>query len=288
MSTEAVLNLEWRELAAGCGFTEGPVARGNEVVFTSINRGMLFSVGLGGGEAQALVETGGGPNGLAIDAAGAIWVAQNGGKVVPTKSAIACVPSIQKVAADGSVSVVLQGGLNAPNDCAFGPDGRLWFTDPTGSSEVHEPKPGCLRALDVATGACEVILDGLAHPNGLAFGPEPDTLFVGETHRGHIIKLVKSADGWRHAGVYATLTHGEPDGMAFDASGCLWVAATKADALVVIAPGGKGQRLVPLGPSFPTNVCFAGADRRSLVVTAPKGGRVLCASVSEPGIPLAA
>lgn len=288
MSADGVLNLEWRELAANCGFTEGPVARGNEVLFTSINRGALYVTDLVGSGAKQVVEIGGGPNGATLDAAGNVWIAQNGGKVLLTKSAIACPPSIQKVGRDGSVNIVAQAGFNSPNDCAFGPDGRLWFTDPTGSSVVQEPQPGCLRALDITTGECEVILDGLAHPNGLAFGLEPDTLFVGETHRGHIIKLVKSAEGWRHAGVYAVLSHGEPDGMAFDVSGRLWVAATKADALVVIDVGGKGSRLVPLGPSVPTNVCFAGADLCSLVVTAPKGGRVLCATVAEPGIRLAA
>jgi len=287
MSSDAIRQLKWREVASNCGFTEGPVSRGDQILFTSINRGLLYVADLAGGGAKQFAETGGGPNGAALDVAGNIWVAQNGGKVVPTKSTVACPPSIQKVGTDGTVAVVAQAGFSAPNDCAFGPDGRLWFTDPTGSSEVHEPKPGRLWALDVKTGVCELILDGLAHPNGLAFGLDPTTLYVGETRRGHIIKLEKSPEGWRHAGVYAVLSHGEPDGMAFDQAGRLWVAATKADALVVIDAGGKTSRTVPIGPSFPTNVCFAGDDLRTLVVTAPKGGRVLCATVAEPGIKLA-
>ncbi len=284
----SILDLGWRELAANCGFTEGPVAIGERIIFTSINRGTLYEANLARHGAKQLVETGGGPNGAALGADGSIWVAQNGGKVVPTRSALACAPSIQRVTPDGELMVVAQGKFSAPNDCAFGPDGRLWFTDSAGSTEDADPKPGRLWALDVSNGECELILEGLAHPNGLAFEADRETLYVGETRRRHIIKLAKTAEGWRHVGVYAELARGEPDGMALDQSGRLWVAATKADALVVIEPGGKNSKFVPLGPSFPTNLCFAGPDLRSLVVTAPKGGRVLCATVEAPGLPLAA
>lgn len=281
------LRLEWREIAANHGFTEGPVAAGESVYFTSINRGMLYCVPLSGGTLEAAVETGGGPNGSALDARGNVWIAQNGGKVVPTKSKIECAPSIQRVH-DGRVSAVSSGRFSAPNDCAFGPDGRLWLTDPAGSTEDarSSAKPGRLWALDVASGELELILDGLAHPNGLAFGADPTELYVGETRRKQIIVLSKGGSGWRLRGIYADLPVGEPDGMAFDTAGRLWVAATKADALVIIEPGGKTFRTVPLGPSFPTNLCFAGKDRTSLVITAPKGGRVLRASVDTAGLPL--
>jgi len=282
----STMKLEWRELAVNCGFTEGPVAAGERIVFTSINRGVLYEANLTGSGAKLVVETGGGPNGAALDRAGNVWVAQNGGKVVPTKSALPCEPSIQRVGKDKNVTVPARGKFSAPNDCAFGPDGRLWFTDPAGSTEDADPKPGRLWALDVASGEAELILDGLAHPNGLAFGLDPDYLFLGETRLKRIIKLAKFREGWRPAGVYFEMPVGEPDGMAFDRSGRLWVAATKADALVVIDVGGKGSQSVALGPSFPTNLCFAGHDLRSLVVTAPKGGRLLCATVDEPGLPL--
>lgn len=280
------LKLDWRELAANCGFTEGPAAAGERIFFTSVNRGLLYGADLTGSGAKPVVETGGGPNGAALDHEGNVWIAQNGGKVVPTKSALPCEPSIQRVAKDGSVTVRARGRFSAPNDCAFGPDGRLWFTDPAGSTEEVNAKPGRLWAHDVATGEIELILDGLAHPNGLAFGLDPDYLFLAETHRKRIIMLSKSREGWRHAGVYFELAVGEPDGMAFDRSGRLWVAAGKGDALVIIEAGGKGSQVALLGPSFPTNLCFAGEDRRSLIVTAPKGGRLLCAMVDEPGLPL--
>jgi gluconolactonase len=282
------LDLTWTELAAGQGFLEGPVAVGDSVVFTSINRGMLYRVPLAGGDVMPVAETGGGPNGLALDRNGVLWVAQNGGGVVPSRSKLEVRPSIQRVTPDGQVGVACGSGLLAPNDCAFGPDGRLWFTDPHGSTIGEVRQPGRLWALDPVTGEAEKILGGLAHPNGLVFGPGGDDLFVGETHRGHIIRLRRNAHGWQPAGVYATLPVGEPDGMAFDMDGRLWVAASAGDAIVVFEPGGQDGSVIRLGPSFPTNLCFAGDDRRTLVVTLPKGGRVLSTRLQVAGLPLLA
>lgn len=280
------LVFDWTELAAGHGFLEGPVDCGDSVVFTSINRGMLYRVPLQGGTVTPVAETGGGPNGVAINRDGVLWVAQNGGHVVPSRSKLEAVPSIQRVTPDGRVSVAMGTGLLAPNDCAFGPDGRLWFTDPHGSTIGADRRPGALWALDTKSGEAEKILDGLAHPNGLVFGPGGDELFVGETHRGRIIRLRRNARGWEHAGAYATLEVGEPDGMAFDMDGRLWVAASAGDAIVVFGPGARDASVVRLGPSFPTNLCFAGADRRTLVVTLPKGGRVISTRVDTAGLPL--
>lgn len=281
------LRLDWRELASGCGFTEGPVAHGDQLVFTSINRGRVYRVPIGGGQVVPVAETGGGPNGAAIDAQGRLWIAQNGGQVIPTRSAIASPPSIQRIDADGRVERIASDGLTAPNDCAFGPDGRLWFTDPSGSTQVEPPLPGKLWAMDVGSGHCELMLDKLAHPNGLAFSPDRESLLVGETRRQRILRLRCTPAGWREAGVFAQMPVGEPDGMAFDSKGRLWVAATGADALVVFDESGRHFATVPIGsPSFPTNVCFGGPQRRTLFVTAPKGGRVICAEVDTPGLPL--
>jgi gluconolactonase len=64
------------------------------------------------------------------------------------------------------------------------------------------------------------------------------------------------------------------------------VAASAGDAIVVFGPGGGDASVVRLGPSFPTNLCFAGPDRRTLVVTLPKGGRVISTRVETAGLEL--
>lgn len=279
------LRLDFRELATNHGFTEGPVADGETLYFTSINRGTVFRVPLSGGPAEPVVETGGGPNGATIDARGDLWVAQNGGHVVPTRSAIEREPSIQRIRG-GVAETVASGGYYAPNDCAFGPDGRLWFTDPAGSTESSEPSPGRLWALDTATGKAELILDGLLHPNGLAFNADGSALYLCETRAHRLIVLTREGGRWRRSGAEILMPIGEPDGLAFDVEGRLWVAGSRADVVVVFEPRFQAYRLIRLGPSFPTNVCFAGRDHRTVVLTLPKGGRVLAARVDAPGLPL--
>lgn len=278
------MKLQWRDVATGMGFTEGPIATRDGIVFTSINRGKLFSADYAGG-IREVCETGGGPNGLAYNRDGVIFVAQNGGGVVPTKSTLPCSPSIQSVSKDGKVAVISDGYF-APNDTAFGPDGRLYFSDPRGSTKAEKPAPGRVWAFDTATGEREVLADDMMHPNGIAFTEDGETLLVTETLRHRIVRFRKNAEGWRRDGVFAELPIGEPDGLAFDRKGRLWCAASAGDVIIVFEPDGKPLHILELGPSFPTNLCFGGSEMATLYVTAPKGGRLIAAEVDTPGIAL--
>jgi gluconolactonase len=273
----------WRELASGTGFTEGPVALGDWVGFVSVNRGTVYRARLDGGGHEVLAETGGGPNGAAVDASGRLWLAQNGGRVMESRS-FEVAASVQRI--DGAeVTTLPFDALNAPNDCAFGPDGRLWITDPHGRrvEKTGDEPTGKLWAYDPATGDFELIAGGLPHPNGLCFTPD-GTLLVSDTKTRGICSYAAGAAGWTST-LIAELPWGAPDGMALDEAGRLWVAATDAEGIAVLDRNGEWS-LLELGPSFATNVCFAGADRKTVVVTAARGGRVLAASVDTPGLEL--
>ena len=77
---------------------------------------------------------GGGPNACMLGSDGAVYITQNGGTVGAWKADVMSVPSIQKAWPDGRVEFVVKEvaghKLQAPNDLTFGPDGRLFFTDP--------------------------------------------------------------------------------------------------------------------------------------------------------------
>jgi gluconolactonase len=273
-----------RVLAAGAGFTEGPVVNGDRIEFVSINRGLIYSAALDGGGFETLAEVGGGPNALARDREGTLWIAQNGGRVMEGKSFPAA-PGLQRL--DGSSSTtVAPDDVNAPNDLVPGPDGRIWFTDPHGRLMDATAEPvGKVRAYDPGTGEFEVVADGLRHPNGLCFSADGGSLYVSDTKDLTILRLDRTADGWQPPVVHAAVPFGQPDGMALDEDGSLWVAATDAEGIAVLHPDGTWS-LVELGPSFPTNVCFAGPDRRTLVVTAARGGRLLALDVPVAGLSL--
>ena len=88
---------------------------------------------------------GGGPNGLAWGADGALYVAQNGGVFGASGPAR---PGVQRIR-DGQVAYAVDFPFEAPNDLAFGPDGRLWVTDPRTDRALHEPIEGRVVACNL-------------------------------------------------------------------------------------------------------------------------------------------
>ena len=214
------------------------------------------------------------------------------GRVMDTRSDVPARPGIQVVDDDGAAVELADLGLAAPNDCAFGPDARLWFTDPYGRlMPAPDGDPdrtgahGRVWAYDPQDGGLELVATDLPHPNGLCFDASGERLYVTDTRMKAVLVIDVDAAGVRRPRTAAILPEGEPDGMAFDRDGRLWIAATSAEGLAVLAPSGEWD-LVPLGPSFPTNVCFAGDGLATMVVTAARGGRVLVRDVGTPGLPL--
>ncbi|WP_433502675.1 SMP-30/gluconolactonase/LRE family protein [Pseudonocardia halophobica] len=270
--------MSMRTLAAGIGFTEGPLwTTDGRLLVVAMSRGLVVEIDLDGG-VLASIEVGGGPNGLAQGHSGAIWVAQNGAALRPSRSARPTPAGLQRLDTDQVVDVPVPGAL-APNDLATGPDGRIWFTDPGLPGNTGD---GRLCAHDPVTGTTSVLLDGLAFPNGLAFGPEGDILYLAHTHDGVITQHRWTGDRLVPIGTPGVLAAGGPDGLALDADGRLYAAAPDAEAIFVFEPDGRpvGEIRFP-EPTFPTNLCFAGPGLDVLVVTGAKGGRVLL--VELPG-----
>jgi gluconolactonase len=269
-----------RTLAEGIGFTEGPLwtSRGTLLV-TSMSRGLVYRVALDGGAPAVEAETGGGPNGLAEGPDGVVYVAQNGNATVQSRSPRPVEPGIQ--ALDGAIVGDLAGGCLAPNDCALGPDGRLWFSDPPGPAGGR----GRVCALDAGSSAVDVVLEPGGFPNGLAFADD-ETLILVDTHEHALVRYRLQAGALVADGELARLPGTGPDGIAFDAAGRLIVAAFDANAVLAIAPDGSVDERVELPGARPTNCCFAGADLETLVVTCAAGGRVLALDWPDAGRPV--
>ncbi len=273
-------------LASDLGFTEGPVwmPDGNLAV-VSITHGCVYRLDPAGTVLQR-IEVGGGPNGLAVDAAGTLYVAQNGGIWGAPSTAE---PGVLRVAG-GAVSYLVR-GLGAPNDLCFGPDGRLYVTDPQAQIDPNDPAespPGRVFAVDAATGATELVLEGPIFVNGLAFDPAGRHLLVIETVSRRIGRYALGPGGALESdGVYCQLDEGVPDGMAFDGDGNLWVGASLGDNVQVFDPRGRLRDMLWLSPgACPTNVCFGGEDGSTLFIAASMAGQVLCYRAGAAGLPL--
>ena len=161
---------EGQIVASGLAFPEGPVWHEGSVYFTEITGGRISRLSPQG-EVEVVASTGGGPNGATLGPDGALWVTQNGGMTREGRATA----GIQRVTLEGAVTMFVTevGGvtLEGPNDLAFGPDGRLYFTDPRGVAHpAANDRPGRLFVVDVGSGEGELIAEvGSVFPNGIAF-----------------------------------------------------------------------------------------------------------------------
>jgi gluconolactonase len=251
-------------LASDLGFPEGPVVMADgSVVFCDGNTGELRS--WKDGELGTFAVTGGSPWGAVLGSEGAIYVTQGGN--VPGSPDQSAVAGIQRVRADGTVELLSSSidghELAGPNDLAFGPDGRLWFTDSgTEQDDRFEVRsPGRLFVLD-GSGEGEMLIERRdVYPNGIAFDAQ-GRLYWTESAAHRVCRL---EDG--EATTFSQLSDGHvPDGMAFAADGRLFVCTTISEGLTVLSPDGEVLEEIHLG-EHATNCIFDGPN---LYVTATK------------------
>jgi gluconolactonase len=251
-------------LASDLGFPEGPVVMPDgAIVFCDGNTGELRRWEQGALSHFAL--TGGSPWGAVLGSDNAIYVTQGGN--VPGSGDESAICGIQRVRADGTVELLaseIDGHvLAAPNDLAFGPDGRLYFTE-SGTEQdprVDTPTPGRLFVLD-SSGNGEMLLERPdVYPNGIAFDAQR-RLYWTESMAHRVCRL---DDG--EATIFSQLTDGHvPDGMAFAQDGRLFVCTTISGGVTVLSPEGEILEEISLG-EHATNCIF---DSSALYVTATK------------------
>jgi gluconolactonase len=251
-------------VAAGLGFPEGPVVMPDgSVVLCDGNTGELLR--WVDGALSTFADTGGSPWGALLGRDGAIYVTQGGN--VPGAPDQSAIPGIQRVRADGTVEQLTSSlaghPLAGPNDLAFGPDGRLWFTDSGTEGDDRYPvqQPGRLYVLDSAGGGEMVIERPGVYPNGIAFDAQ-GRLYWTES-MGH--RVCRLEDG--EAKTFAQLSDSHvPDGMAFAADGRLFVCTTISGGLTLLSPDGEVLDEIVIGERA-TNCIF---DGPALWVTATK------------------
>jgi gluconolactonase len=159
--------------------------------------------------------------------------------------------------------------LNAPNDVVVKSDGSIWFSDPLyglmndyeGGHQSSEQPPALYR-FEPNSGRIDAVAADFDGPNGLAFSPDEQLLYVAESGapgasepRQHIRRFQVGSDGCSLSGgeIFHKISPGWADGFRVDEHGNLWCGA--ADGVHVIAPDGAliGKVLVPKRVS---NLCF--------------------------------
>ena len=182
---------------------------------------------------------GGSPWGAVLGTDGAVYVTQGGN--VPGSGDTSAISGIQRVTRDGKVellrSEVAGHKLYGPNDLAFGPDGRLYFTDSgsEGDYRFDVRSPGRLFVID-GHGGGEMLFElPNVYPNGIAFDAQRRLYWTESmAHR------VRRLEGGKPV-TFSQLSDGHvPDGMAFAADGRLFVCTTISGGVTVLSPVGAG------------------------------------------------
>jgi gluconolactonase len=163
--------------------------------------------------------------------------------------------------------------LRGPNDLTLDTAaGGVYFTDPAQSDESHAH--GSIHYLD-RQGACHTVARQLAFPNGIALRPGGKELLVAESKRNRILGFpVLKPCMLGEPRVLINLPgkgpgqiDNQPDGIALDADGNLYVAHFGMRQVQVVSPAGKLLRSYPGGNLTTSNVAFAGPAMNELYTT---------------------
>lgn len=256
-------NAKLYKLAEGFQFTEGPIwmRKGGYLLFSDPNANRIYAYDPkraaltvyrehSGYEGRDIAEYGQpGSNGLTVDPEGRLTINQHGNR------------RIVRLEADGSLTVLAAKyhgrRLNSPNDLVYKSDGSLFFTDPPfGLPKFFDdprkelPFSGVFRVKD---GKVTLVSDELDGPNGLAFSPAEDYLYVDNwsAHRKVILRFPVRHDGSiGKSELFVDMTQELPgddalDGMKIDTQGNLYVTAP--DGVRIYSPAGRhlGTIVVP-------------------------------------------
>jgi gluconolactonase len=196
-------------------------------------------------------------NGMALDGAGRLIVCEQDPAAITRLDP-----------ATGAVETLVDAyegkPLNSPNDVVVARDGAVWFTDPSyGHLQGFRPPPQLPDAVyRYADGELTMVAEGFDKPNGLAFSPAEDVLYVGDNGARRILAFdVVDGRGLAARRVVAHSTPEHPDGLKVDGAGRIYASA--ADGVRVYEPSGEQVAAIPV----PGAVNFAFGDG-ALVITA--------------------
>jgi gluconolactonase len=250
-------------VATGFGFTEGPMWDPAGFLYVSdetINK--IFRVYPDGKKEEVIAL--GDPDGNTFD---------RRHRLIDCASVLR---AIIEVTPDGKYTVLADHyegkRFNSPNDVIVGPDGALYFTDPTldlvAGEKQEIPFQGVYRLDD--GGRLRLLTRDLTQPNGLAFSPDGKKFYVDDSAQRNIRVYDVAGDGTlgngRIFGEEQGAKHeGVPDGIKVDAKGNLFVTGPKG--IWVWDANGNHLGTIVM-PEQPANLAWGDPQYKTLYITA--------------------
>ncbi|HTO50173.1 MAG TPA: SMP-30/gluconolactonase/LRE family protein [Burkholderiales bacterium] len=275
---------EWVRIRRGGAptdcFLEGPsFDRQGNLYVVDIAYGRILRISPAG-EWTVTAEYDGAPNGLKIHKDGTIYIADHKWGIMKMDPATGKVePHCVRSGFDSFLGV---------NDLFFAANGDLYFTD-QGASDLREPNGRVFRLR--AAGKLELILGGLASPNGLVMTPDEKALLLAVTRANCIVRLPLAPDGsLGKVGLFIQLSGsagGGPDGLAIDEAGNLAIAHAYMKTVWLFNTFGEPiLRIRSCAGLATTNIAFGGPDRKTLYITESQTGSILRCPMPAAGKPM--
>lgn len=256
---------ELTSVASGFGFTEGPVWDESGFLYVSdetLNK--IFKVDVKSGEKQEVIALGD-PDGNTYD---------RQRRILDCASVLR---AVIRLSPDGKHYTIVANRyrgmrFNSPNDVVLGPDGAIYFTDPTSDlpkgQKQETPFQGVYRISK--SGKVSLLTKEIGQPNGLAFSPDGKKFYVDDDQDLNIRVYDFRHDGTISNGrVFgsekAPEKEGVPDGMRVDTKGNLYVVGPRGIWIWSAAGEHLGTIVVP---EQPANLTWGGAGYSTLYITA--------------------
>jgi gluconolactonase len=301
--------MEFRTLAEGLQFPEGPVALADgSVLLVEIAAGTLTRIAQDGTK-SVVATTGGGPNGAAIGPDGKCYVANNGGfewhreegRIRPlTQAKDYSGGRLERVdLKTGAVEPVYRAcgdvPLKGPNDLVIDAAGGVYFTD-LGKRRPREMDIGAVYYAKPDGSSIVEVAYPMVTPNGIGLSPDEKTLYVAETEAARLWAFPIDAPGvvkkepWPspHGGRLVAGMGGYQrfDSLAVQADGRICVATLINGGITVISPDGRHVEHHAMPDPMTTNICFGGPDMKTAFITLSWTGRLVAVDWRSPGLKL--
>ncbi len=241
-------------------FTEGPAAdkQGN-IYFTDQPRDQIWKYDTKG-QLSLFMEKTGRANGLYFD---------------KNDNLLACADDhneLWSIDKHKKVSVLLKDyegkPFNGPNDLWVDQDGGIYFTDPYYQRDYWTRKKADLEIQGVYylpknAKTAKLVDASLVKPNGIIGTPDGKYLYVADIGAGKTYKYVVGTDG--ELKDRRLFVEQGSDGMTLDNQGNLYITGK---GVTVYNPAGSQLLHIPVPSSWVGNLCFGGAKRDLLFITA--------------------
>jgi sugar lactone lactonase YvrE len=193
-------------------------------LFVGYEDGRIVRFHPDGSQPAALADTGGRPLGMKHDPEGRLVVCDG-------------YQGLLRITSDGRIETLATAADGVPfgftNDLDIAADGTIYFSDASykfGPSMkarddvLEHGGRGRLMRHDPASGVTTVLLDGLQFANGVALAPDGESVLVAQTGRYDVLRYWLSGDKAGTHEVFVSNLPGIPDGISSNGRDTYWLA----------------------------------------------------------------